>query len=179
MIDALTGKCVECFRTTHSDNHDVSSSRDALPDLVDISLEMKSQRNIVAVSPFQEHSIERHTSTSSQINCLVGSIGQNQSYLITGDSDSNITFWDFASPSKCYVVSGPAQAHMRPSFERLDVERNGRLMLCRMPRHAPPLGVNRLLKRELQHSDSIQDLKIVNNNLLVTCSRDKTIKVWR
>jgi WD40 repeat protein len=123
--------------------------------------------------------MERSISVSSQINCMVGSIGQNQSYLITGDSDSNIKFWDFASPSKCYVVSGPVQGHTRPSFERLDVEGYGRLMLCRTPRCTFPLATNRSLKHDQHHSEAIQDLKIVNSNLLVSCSRDKTLKIWR
>jgi WD40 repeat protein len=119
---------------------------------------------------------------------MVGSIGAgDQSYLITGGSDGLIRFWDFALPSKCYVVSGQASAQNRPSYERLDFDGNRRLILCRQTK---PLGsldsatmprklFRGLKKPEHYHCDAVQDLKIIDNNCLISCSRDCTVKVWR
>jgi WD40 repeat protein len=139
---------------------------------------------------------KRHSGLSpspvTSINAMCGSIGvSDQSYLITGGGDGRIRFWDFAVPSKCYVVSGQTAMQPRPSYERIDMDGPCRLMLCRQAPSPPgfqKLGGTKYGKKygnahglgrsENHHTDSIQDLKIVNNALIST-SRDCTVKVWR
>jgi hypothetical protein len=52
-------------------------------------------------------------------------------------------------------------------------------MLCRMPRVHGSRNTNRMLKPDFHHSDAVQDLKIIDNCALISCSRDCTVKVWR
>jgi len=125
----------------------------------------------------------------TSINAMCGSIGVGEnSYLITGGGDARIRFWDFAMPSKCFVVSGQSSNQPRPSIERIDLDSRCRLMICRqLPSPKSMGGVSSqmgkrlgkgLAKPENHHTEAIQDLKIVNK-ALISASRDCTVKVWR
>lgn len=183
MFDALSGTCYECFRVISADGRDVSSP----PSLSDVNISSRRQAYLTphASDPFSTR--PRCLSSMESINALVGSIGgsNRQSYIITAGSDSTIRFWDFATPSKCFTVSGQSQTQIRPSFERIDFSEEQRLMLCHQPRSSShPCNSNAFLglkKPELSHHDAIQDLKVVDNiahSFLISCSRDCTVKVW-
>jgi phosphoinositide-3-kinase regulatory subunit 4 len=184
MFDIETGSCREAFRVAGGISRDVNDA-EALPFLSDIPMSPKRHScTLLATS----HSPSLHyVPPAASINCMVGSIGaQDQSYLITGGSDSRIRFWDFSTPSRCYVVSGQSHAQPRPSFERIDYEGPRRLMLCHQPHPAglrdsdklPRKLFHGLKKPDHFHSDAVQDLKIIDKALL-SCSRDCTVKVWR
>ena len=124
----------------------------------------------------------------STINCMVGSIGTNSnSFLITGGSDCSIRFWDFSSPSKCFVINGQNQMPSRPSYERIDFEGQRHLLLCRQSQlqgfhdevKLPRKTFYGVTKPEQNHLGSILDIKLLDNNDIVSCSRDCTVKVWK
>ena len=128
---------------------------------------------------------------SATVNALVGSINlQGPSYLMMGGSDHMIRYWDLNSSSKSSCVSGLERNQPPPSFEQVRVGGgNARLMLCRQPSIHPanlvessklPLRNRQgAVKCESRHLDSILDIKVVRNpSLLVSASRDHTIKLW-
>jgi phosphoinositide-3-kinase regulatory subunit 4 len=184
MFDIETGSCREGFRVVGGISRDINDA-EALPSLTNIPMSPRRRSNSLLTAGQQPSS--QYVPPVSSINCMVGSIGaQDQSYLITGGSDSRIRFWDFSTPSKCYVVSGQSQSQPRPSFERIDFEGPRRLMLCHQPQSAGLRDSNKLPRKlfhgvkkpEQYHSDAIQDLKVIDKALL-SCSRDGTVKVWR
>jgi WD40 repeat protein len=132
------------------------------------------------VKPAGPQEILSYVSPADSINCMVGSIGAGRnSYLITGGNDSQIRFWDFSAPSKCYVLSDRSQVHPQPSFERIDFDGQRRLMLCRQSTKFDRNTFHGLATPEDHHFDAIQDLKIVDHSMLLSCSRDCTVKIWR
>jgi phosphoinositide-3-kinase regulatory subunit 4 len=182
MFDLIDGSCKECFRTVWTDS---KKHNEGLPSLLDVNIGSRSGSN--ALIPKGPQFQSRIVSSYPAITCMVGSVGgQNQSFLMTGGSDRCIRFWDFATPSRCYAIAGEPSNAPRSSYERIDVDGPRRLMLC----HQPPFRALRggettgkfvykgLQKPENHHSDSIMDLKIIDNGL-VSCSRDCTLKVWR
>jgi len=180
MFDAVTGSCRECFRAISGDTREFHSQIEDTPFLEEVPMSMSDGSNTLSLQAPQPMSVCPAPPVSS-INCMVGSIGTHTySYLITGGSDSRIRFWDFGSPSKCYVVGGTPHSEPRPSFERIDFDGQKRLMLCRHPR-SPSFNkqFSGVRRPESQHNDAIQDLKIIGGSSLISCSRDCTIKVWR
>lgn len=182
MFDAITGECAECFRTVAGDSRNLNADVDYPPRLADTPLASNS------VKPKIPPSAPVCTGPVASINCMVGSIGASQqSYLVTGGSDCRIRFWDFSTPSKCFILSGQPQAHPRSSFERIDFEGSCRLMLCRQSKVQSLRDSGKiqqpmfhgLKKPENHHTDSILDIKVLNNNGIISCSRDCTVKIWR
>ena len=148
---------------------------------------MSTKSSCGMVRPAIDECSAPYANPMSSINCMVGSIGaSSHSYLITGGSDCRIRFWDFSTPSKCFVVSGQSQIQWRTSYERIDFEENRRLMLCRQSHNQGLRDANRVPRKIFHglsmpnncHSDAIQDIKVIENTL-VSCSRDCTVKVWR
>jgi phosphoinositide-3-kinase, regulatory subunit 4 len=186
MFDVLSSTCAQCFRTVAGDSRNLNEHVDDPPKLIDISFNSKGRSGIVKAKKVQGES--KYSPLLSSINCMVGSIGTNSSsYLITGGTDSFIRFWDFTTPSKCFVINGLNQIPARPTYERIDFDRNQHLMLCRQTQlqglrdenKLPRKAFHGLAKPEQNHSDSILDLKLLDNNVIVSCSRDSTIKVWK
>lgn len=184
MFEVLSGSCTECFRTVAGDSRNFNSHVEDPPRLVDIPIYASSRFGML--KPQNPQNGSKYVAPVASINCMVGSIGANHhSYLITGGSDSRIRFWDFSVPSKCYVMSGQSQMQSRPSFERIDFEGQRRLMLCRQSQGLRDSGklprkiFHGVKKPEQHHTDSIQDIKVLDNCALVSCSRDCTVKVWR
>lgn len=186
MFDALTGSCRECFRVITSDNSELDNHVEEPPSLIEVALASNRESNLASTG-INDDGLQRARPMSS-INCMVGSMAHNQCYLMTGGSDAKIRFWDFSTISKCYIVSGASQKQARPSFERIDFDSQRRLMLCRQPRSLAARDHTRLshkLYHGLQtpevhhHLDAVQDLKILDNHALISCSRDCTVKVWR
>ena len=186
MFDVLNGSCQGCFRTIEADSRTLNGNVMDPPMLEPVRISPKMDGNVL--KSLHQVTLASSFPSASPINCMVGSVGTgNQSYLITGGSDSMIRYWDFAVPSKCFVVSGQSAVQPRPSYERIDFDGNRRLMLCResvslglrdtnsMPRRL----FHGLKKPEHYHSDSIQDLKVIDNSSLISCSRDCTVKIWR
>ena len=185
MFDALSGRCGECFRTVVGDSRNLNSHVEDPPSLTTVPISPKSRRG--SLIPQQEICSAPYVAPVNSINCMVGSIGASSlSYLVTGGSDGRIRFWDFSTPSKCFVVGSQSHMQNRPSFERIDFEGQRRLMLCRQSLNHGPRDANKLPRKifhglkkpEHSHTDAVQDVKIVENSL-VSCSRDCTIKVWR
>jgi phosphoinositide-3-kinase regulatory subunit 4 len=182
MFDLISGSCGECFRTISTDS---KLQNEELPALIDVPIAARvGSATLVASGPqFQSPTVASYPS----INCMVGSVGgNNQSFLLTGGSDRRIRFWDFGAPSRCYTVAGENSSATRPSYERVDFEGPRRLMVCRQP-PTPALretgrmanyAYHGLRKPENHHTDSVMDLKIIDNGL-ISCSRDCTVKVWR
>ena len=186
MFDVLSSTCAQCFRTVAGDSRNLNEHVDDPPKLIDISFNSKGRSGIVKAKKVQGDS--EYSPLFSSINCMVGSIGTNSSsYLITGGTDSFIRFWDFTTPSKCFVINGLNQTPARPTYERIDFDRNQHLMLCRQTQlqglrdenKLPRKAFHGLTKPEQNHTDSILDLKLLDNNVIVSCSRDSTIKVWK
>jgi phosphoinositide-3-kinase, regulatory subunit 4 len=179
MFDVLTGSCKECFRTIDGDNGQLGSSAEEPPKLLEVAIASNSRNGVLTTSsiPLEEFFV----SSKISINCMLGSIGAgHNSYLITGGSDSRIRFWDFTTPSKCYVICGQSSVQPRPTFERVDFDGQRRLMLCRQSHATGSVHqhFHGMRKPDHQHTDSIQDIKIVNSTL-ISCSRDCTVKIWR
>jgi phosphoinositide-3-kinase, regulatory subunit 4 len=185
MFDVFSGKCTGCFRTVAGDTRNLNSHVQDPPDLLDIPFAIN--RNSGALKPATAPDTSSYTIPLSSVNCMVGSVGAgNHSYLITGGSDGRIRYWDFSSPSKCFVVSGSSSINSRPSYERIDFEGQRRLMLCRQGQNhglrelnvLPRKSVQGLKKVERYHTDSILDIKLLDQSRIVSCSRDCTVKVW-
>lgn len=191
MFDATTGTCSECFRTVSmGDNRNLSGVVEETPRLIETPIATKTN-STNTVKPSNQLLMLRHVTPMATINCIVGSIGGNSnSYIVTGGSDCAIRFWDFSRPSNCYVICGRStQLQPKPSYERVDFDSKRRLMLCREPVstgmshdstkfHSPKIFHGHQ-KNEHHHTDSVQDIKIINNSTVVSCSRDCTVKVWR
>lgn len=203
MFDVSTGDCSQCFRTIGYGSRQAAAHAyfaEDLPMLEEVPISAaSSRRSALMTNGFLKSHIGGSKSSPSplnSINAMCGSIGVgDNSYLLTGGGDARIRFWDFAVPSKCFVVSGHSANQPRPSFERVDL--NGgrcRLMTCRqMPSASRAMGGaassslstmtknklgRALAKPENHHTEAIQDLKIVNK-AVISASRDCTVKVWR
>jgi phosphoinositide-3-kinase regulatory subunit 4 len=186
MFDVLNDECRGCFRViSANEGEDHNGHLDDPPFLERVKL--RSRNGVFVIRSSESINWPNTLPCSRAINCMVGSIGAgDQSYLLTGGSDGFIRFWDFGVPSKCSVISGQTSAPIRPSYERVDFEGNRRLMVCRQSSvgihgiKPIPSKLFRGLKRpEHYHSDAVQDLKIIEANSLISCSRDCTVKVWR
>jgi phosphoinositide-3-kinase, regulatory subunit 4 len=125
------------------------------------------------------------------MNAMVGSMGGNdQNYLITGGGDAQIRYWDFASPSKCYTISGQVGLKYRPAFEVKNTN-CCRMMMCKEssePRHQnyesskiPRISKRGLGGMESKHHDAILDLKLIQSPIkaILSCSRDGSIKIFQ
>ena len=185
MFDVLSSTCTQCFRTVDGDKRNLNAHVDDPPKLIDISFNSKGTGFLKATK--LQHDTDFIPLLSS-INCMVGSIGSNSSsYLITGGSDCSIRYWDFTTPSKCFVINGQNQIQSRPTYERIDFEGQRHLMLCRQSQQQafrdetklPRRNFHGLTKPEQNHSDSILDIKLLENNGIVSCSSDGTIKFWK
>lgn len=193
MFDLTDGSCRQSFRVLDTEEaYGQRQPRICLPVLKEISLTSANARQF-----FRSQYVTPKTFRTDigplkgpTINSVVGSVGGfDQNYLITAGGDGHIRYWDFATPSKCFSVSGVVQ--QRPSYDRIDFQPTGRLMLCR---HAPGPRVTELessrvprlqqrgiARPENRHQDGILDLKLVQlpRKALLSASRDASIKVWR
>lgn len=180
MFDVVDGSCVECFRAINGDL-DALRAGENLPSLVDVTGRSHLRYGVLSVRD-DGFEVPRKSFLPS-INCMVGSIGgHSNSFLLTGGSDGCLRFWDFFSPNRCYSISGALNSQPRPTFERIDFDASRRLMLCRQ--HATSRTISQgsrgLKKPECYyHTDAIEDIKIVDKSALISCSRDRTVKVWR
>jgi phosphoinositide-3-kinase, regulatory subunit 4 len=204
MFDIMDGSCRECFRTVSDDGLDSSLETQELPSLLSVPISPRFRNGALSARADhqQHHQQPPYVTPSTSINCMVGSVGgRGQCFLLTGGSDGRVRFWDFASPSRCYIAAGGGldllassslQSNtFRPSFERVDFDDGPaataarRLMICRQPFIPVPSSRRRQRLPSMSksadhyHTDSIQDLKIIDSKALISCSRDCTVKVWR
>jgi len=194
LFDLSTGGCLQCYRVLDSslsyvDQSALPSDCLSVPHLESVNIPSRFGKRIVPLDKALQMT-SRSPACDISMNALVGGINlKGPSYLMTGGSDHMIRNWDLNSASKSSCVSGLERNQPPPSFEQIQVGCNSRLTLCRQPSiHPTSLMENsRLLSRNRQgvvkcenrHSDSILDLKIVNNPaLLLSASRDHTIKLW-
>lgn len=193
MFDVLSGSCRQCFRVIGSRSTTLEPSTD-----LDLSAKVSSLREVNLSSSRKLFRLDDFSMTiphsskrGPSINAMVGNVGGSDlNGLITGGDDGYIRYWDFSTPAKCFSVSGHGGFHHRPTYERVDVD-GQRLMLCRqapVPRHSEvdSSRIPRMVERgpcqtENRHQDSVQDMKILSfpEKLLVSCSRDSTVKLWR
>mmetsp|Transcript_11787 Transcript_11787/g.25449 ORF Transcript_11787/g.25449 Transcript_11787/m.25449 type:complete len:1357 (+) Transcript_11787:1-4071(+) len=194
LIDASTGGCLQCYRVldpsfSHVDSLALPSELLAMPHLESINIPSRPGKRVVSLDASIQMATRSSTSCAS-MNALVGGINpQGPSYLMTGGSDHMIRYWDLNSASKSCYVSGLERNQPPPSFEQIQVGGNSHLILCRQP-SIPPTRLmensklasrNRrgVAKCDVRHMDSILDLKTVKNPaLLLSASRDHTIKLW-
>jgi WD40 repeat protein len=195
MFNAINGSCKESFRTVSGHNQMVNARTEEPPTLTDVLISSKNRSGIL--KPATPLVNSTYQSYPASINCMVGSIGAvTSSYLITGGGDGRIRYWDFTAPSKCFVVCGQSPTQPRPSFERVNFESRGHLMICRQldsfgssDTNHPRKIFHGLKKPDHNHTDSIQDIKIIDKHVLggvskdssalISCSKDSTIKIWR
>ncbi|KAL9181694.1 hypothetical protein ACHAXT_012037 [Thalassiosira profunda] len=193
LFDVSTGGCLQCYRVLDSQLSYVDQSALppdclAMPSLENVNIPGRSGKRLVSLDAAIQMTTRRPTTDS--INALIGGINrQGPSYLMTGGSDGQIRYWDMNTASKSYCVSGLERNQPPPSFEQVQHGRTSRLILCRQPA-MPPTGLmessklplrNRqgAAKCESRHLDSILDLKAVKHpSLLLSASRDHTIKLW-
>jgi phosphoinositide-3-kinase, regulatory subunit 4 len=189
MFDLIDGSCRQSFRVLDSEEaHSQHQSRLHLPSLREISLSSLNLRGVLRNFGLVPKA-DSLPWKGPVIHAIVGSVGGfDQNYLISGGGDSHIRYWDFATPSKCFSVSGAVQ--QRPSYDRVDFQPSGRLMICK---HAPGPRLNELessrvprcqqrgiARPENRHKDAILDLKLVQlpRKALVSASRDCTVRIW-
>lgn len=188
MFDVSTGNCNQVFRTVGYGSA-MASYAEEIPKLHEVPISAAStRRSALMTNGFLKNNNAMTPSPVTSINAMCGSIGvSDHSYLMTGGGDARIRFWDFAVPSKCFVISGHSSVQPRPSFERIDLDGPCRLMLCRqLPSTGKMGGPSKFTKKlgkvlskpENHHTEAIQDLKIVNK-AVISASRDCTVKVWR
>eukprot|EP00560_Eucampia_antarctica_P001789 CAMPEP_0197841606 /NCGR_PEP_ID=MMETSP1437-20131217/46278_1 /TAXON_ID=49252 ORGANISM="Eucampia antarctica, Strain CCMP1452" /NCGR_SAMPLE_ID=MMETSP1437 /ASSEMBLY_ACC=CAM_ASM_001096 /LENGTH=155 /DNA_ID=CAMNT_0043451391 /DNA_START=667 /DNA_END=1134 /DNA_ORIENTATION=- len=142
---------------------------------------------------------DRFTPPEPNIQSISGRIGATGSnYIMTGGTDGYIRYWDLATASKCYTVSGLVTTQPRPIYESVDfVGATGstvcpsKLFLCRqmpMPKldemescKVPQKLHRGLVRPENHHKDAVLDLKKIDSPIkgLLSCSRDGVIKLWR
>jgi len=177
MFDIVSRECHSCFRGV--ENASGAKIEDP-PVLQDCKVEFHASE--CRLKERSQRLWASHPYTSS-MTTMVGNIGAgDQSYLVTGGSDCQIRYWDFSVPSKCFIVCGQSPHSGRPTFERIDFDGKRRLIQCRQNnRGLTSSGTvfRGLHKPDVHHSDAIQDLKVVDNYCLLSCSRDCTIKAWR
>ena len=192
LFDVSTGGCLQCYRVLDSslsyvDQLALPSDCLSMPYLESVNIPSRLGKHIVPL----DRAIQMTSRNSgASMNALVGSINvQGHSYLITGGSDHMVRYWDLNSASKSSCISGLGRNQPPPSFEQIQVGGNSRLIICRQPSIHPAnlIESNRLPHRnrqgvakcESRHLDSILDLKVVKNPaLLLSASRDHTIKIW-
>lgn len=134
MFDVTSGVARDCFRVIgpRSRATDSSADRNALtgmPVLRQLDLSSTSRKPIRAGDLSGTISLAGRPGPS--INALVGNLGGSEHrYIFTGGTDGFIRYYDFATPSKCFTISGHQGFHHRPTYERVDCD-GQRLILCR------------------------------------------------
>jgi len=105
------------------------------------------------------------------------------SFVITGGTDSTIRFWDVKDPKNSYIISGPKREHKMPIYANLyNKESHIELLQENWKEISGSNDKIPLLKSiDTHHTDAILDLKLLESphNMLVSCSRDGVIKVWK
>ncbi|XP_074653856.1 phosphoinositide 3-kinase regulatory subunit 4-like [Tubulanus polymorphus] len=106
------------------------------------------------------------------------------SYILTAGSDMRIRCWDMAYPSNSYIVAGAAsdpnqtvvsyKTRLIDGTEVIQETYKQRIQNEDVPRRSPdnpPSG----------HHDMITDINVcqANQSLIITCSRDGVVKVWK
>jgi phosphoinositide-3-kinase regulatory subunit 4 len=192
LFDVSTGGCLQCCRILDSslsyvDQLALPGDCLSIPYLESVNIPSRLGKRLVSLDKALRMTSRKSTADNSII-ALAGCISpQGPSYLMTGGTDNMIRLWDLKSASKSSCVSGLERNQSPPSFEQ--VGGNSRLILCRQhpirPIHLvessklPMYNRRGVSKCENRHIDSILDLKVVQNPaLLLSASRDHTIKLW-
>eukprot|EP00541_Cyclophora_tenuis_P003911 CAMPEP_0116549976 /NCGR_PEP_ID=MMETSP0397-20121206/5174_1 /TAXON_ID=216820 /ORGANISM="Cyclophora tenuis, Strain ECT3854" /LENGTH=262 /DNA_ID=CAMNT_0004074763 /DNA_START=1 /DNA_END=786 /DNA_ORIENTATION=+ len=191
MYDLADGVCRQSFRVLDPhEGYGQSISRLKLPELHEVSIGTRQSRTLLREAKASSLRHQNELPVAS-INAMLGVMGHEQPFLMTGGSDAHLRFWDFSTTTKCYTISGQVAGQPRPAFERVDFQPANRLMVCRQsaaPRlnelesSRVPRRMHRgMIRAENRHRDSIQDLKLIQGptQALISCSRDGSIKLWR
>lgn len=194
LFDVSTGGCLQCYRVldpslSYVDQSALPQDCLSLPYLESVNIPSRLGGRLVPLDRALQMT-SRSTTSAASTNALFGVINAHgPSYLMTGGSDHIIRYWDLNAASKSTCISGLERNSPPPSFEQVQVGRSSRLILCRQPSIHPTslIESSRLPMRNRQgiskchsgHIDSILDLKVVRNpSLLLSASRDQTIKLW-
>ena len=194
LFDVSTGECHQCYRVLDSslayvDQLALPTEYLSIPYLEKVNIPSQLGRRIVSLDDALQQTTRKAAGESS-MNTLLGGIDDSgPSYLMSGGADHMIRYWNLKSPSKSFCVSGLDRNQPTPSYERIQTGDNSSLFLCRQPPFHPIslLESSRLASRNKhgvtmcdgRHLDSILDLKVVKNlSLLLSASRDHTIKLW-
>lgn len=140
------GECLKCFRSISKKDYLYDDSHIApLPYLRPVSYSSHPLSPIISISERQQGlnqfqsqngvhtnlgtSNSTHGSSFNSIRSIIGRISQSsESYIITGGNDKYIRFWDFLTPSKCYVISGLEPTQQKPTFDA-PLRYNGKLFI--------------------------------------------------
>jgi len=113
----LGGVCRRCFRSLRP-QHGLGLA--PLPTLDPIPLPAHPGMPLLTASECAAQAAHAATMLGSSaeetpsVRAIMGRISTNgNSYLITGSTDKHIRFWDLATPTKCFTVSGLAPGQVR------------------------------------------------------------------
>jgi len=183
------GECLKCFRTVPLD-----SSRDPIAPLPELqAVPLPSHPNGLLPSALSDLLQRREAARPHQVRTMLGRISlNNSSYVVTAGTDRAIRFWDFSSPSKCFTVTGLEAAQPKPIFDAPKIPSgSGNLFMCYVPEtpstdrllqaHLPIKEGRGLNTAPASFKDAVLDLKSIDlpMRLMISCSRDGEIKLWR
>jgi WD40 repeat protein len=196
IFEITSGNCSHCFRVldpllSYVDTRSLPVEQVTLPHLEDVK-----PKSAFRVNHYMESSNllkgARLPPPNPTIYSFTGRVcSSGYSYLVTGDSLGVLRYWDFASASKCYTISGLRNTTSRPFYECIEYG-NRKMIVCREP--PPNLVPHEALSSSLlskvqkgpvraenRHQDAILDIKRLEYPVkgLLTSSRDGTIKLWK
>jgi len=126
-------------------------------------------------------------SSSSSVRALL--CPPNSAAIISGGIDGRLRYWDMNKPQTSYIISGLQQNELKPKYkgykhddvlvveEYPDFHSNRKSEIEMARTTSTVLG----LSGTVHHCDTILDIKCLDfsQKMLVSCSRDGVIKVWK
>ena len=153
-----------------------------LKDNEDPELERKSLfLNPPVVSQFEnsisEPLVEKNLKSQHSFRAL---LTDRSNYLLTAGTDKTIRFWDLKDTKNSKIISGPRKENKFPHYSLS--KNNKEIEVWQENWMDEKEKINLTLNRNVDthHNDCIMDIKHLEGlNMLVTCSRDSIIKVWK
>ncbi len=198
IFDVSRGNCTNCFRILDPDL--CYTDQSALPENV-ITPPRFREENICSMYKGRVNTTcnavsrvisQRIPSPEPSILAFAGRIGHShENFLLTGGSDGYIHYWNLNAASKCFAVSGLTSTSSRPVYEKVGLNRQGTLMLCRQfpfPKlnEIPSSLISKVTQKgptrpDNLHQDAILDIKQLEYPIkgILSSSRDSCIKFWK